>query len=571
MSASDYPFAAIAGQPDLRLALLLACADWRLSVLLKGDKGSGKSTAARGLPGILPHDAPFVNLPIGVTEDRLLGGISLDDALQGRASFRHGLIAKAHGGVLYIDEVNLLADSLTDALLDVVSNGRHYIERDGFSAPVEARFILLGSMNIEEGALRPQLLDRFALSLDVEAPSDAEDRARIVESRLMFDADPVSFCAAVAEEQARLRDAVTSARAILPQVRTSTALLRDISSMVTGAGIRSLRADLAVLRASAAHAALDGRRENSTEDVEAVLRFALHHRRSCDANAPPPPPNTTRPETKSDPSPAKDDAVDGHAETEERIFPVDRREAPELRLKARIPAEDAISRRGSAPVSSEANRVNVLGSFTQSFRNTGTASLVREHLVFRTPREESGVRFLFVIDASGSQGAHQRMRAVKGAVAGLLETSVHRHDEVAVISFRGAEAKVVLEPCRDAAAALQALEFLPTGGRTPLAHALHLAATLTASTSPAASTTILILLTDGRANVPLRSADPWLDALEEARKLKCASVLVNTSADAVSDAVSTAPMAALAESLGAKLIRLGDLDREMLLKLASPG
>lgn len=190
MKAPGYPFAAIVGQPELKLALLLASVDWRLSVLLKGDKGSGKSTAARALADILPAGAPFVNLPIGTTDDRLLGGLDLAQALEGQANLKRGLIHQAHGGVLYIDEVNLLADSLTDALLDVASSGQHYVERDGFSASGEARFIFLGSMNIEEGVLRPQLLDRFALSLDVETPQSAEDRARIVESRLRFDADP---------------------------------------------------------------------------------------------------------------------------------------------------------------------------------------------------------------------------------------------------------------------------------------------------------------------------------------------------------------------------------------------
>src|ERR1700677_1861885 len=148
-----YPFAAIVGQTDLKLALLLASVDWRLSVLLKGDKGSGKSTAARGLAEILPVGAPFVNLPIGSTEDRLLGGLDLGQALEGQAGLKRGLIHEAHGGVLYIDEVNLLSDTLTDALLDVASSGRHHLERDGFSSSADARFILLGSMNIEEGGL----------------------------------------------------------------------------------------------------------------------------------------------------------------------------------------------------------------------------------------------------------------------------------------------------------------------------------------------------------------------------------------------------------------------------------
>src|ERR1700678_2273519 len=217
MNPPSYPFAAIVGQPELKLALLLASVDWRLSVLLKGDKGSGKSTAARGLADILPDGAPFVNLPIGTTEDRLLGGLDLSQALQGQANLKRGLIHESHGGVLYIDEVNLLSD----ALLDVASSGRHYLERDGFSASAEVRFVLIGSMNIEEGALRPQLLDRFALSLDIETPLAAADRALIVGSRLRFDADPIEFCEAFEEEQQRLRQAIAGARSSITGIKPS--------------------------------------------------------------------------------------------------------------------------------------------------------------------------------------------------------------------------------------------------------------------------------------------------------------------------------------------------------------
>src|SRR5580704_6181735 len=222
MNSAGFPFAAIVGQPDLKLALLLAAVDWRLSVLLKGDKGSGKSTAARALADILPSGAPFVNLPIGATEDRLLGGLDLGEALEGHAKLKRGLIHAAHGGVLYIDEVNLLADSLTDALLDVASSGRHYVERDGMSAADHARFVLLGSMNIEEGSLRPQFMDRFALSLDVQTPPAAEDRALIIESRLRFDSAPDDFRAAFEDQQGRLRQAILDARGMVLRINPST-------------------------------------------------------------------------------------------------------------------------------------------------------------------------------------------------------------------------------------------------------------------------------------------------------------------------------------------------------------
>jgi magnesium chelatase subunit D len=549
MSALDYPFAGIVGQPQLKLALLLASVDWRLSLLLKGDKGSGKSTAARGLANILPSGAPFVNLPIGATEDRLLGGLDLGQALQGHANLKRGLIHEAHGGVLYVDEVNLLADSLTDALLDVASSGHHYVERDGFSKSGEAKFILLGSMNIEEGALRPQLMDRFALSLDVETPLDPEDRARIVDSRLRFDADPVSFCAAFEGEQHALRRAILEARSRISKINPSAGLLREISREVTHAGVRSLRADLAVLRASMAHAALRGREEIALEDIEAVLPLVLHHRAKRNPGEPPPPPP---PESGQSNRPGDEESREGRSEARDRIFPVEMGKAPELRLNL----DDSISRGRTASVAGS-QRLEVVASFTQSFRNTGKAALTSDHLVFRTPNLKSGVRFIFVVDTSGSHAAQQRMRAVKGAVAALLDSSVDHKDEVAVISFRGAKAEIVLYPCRDAASALRVIEFLPTGGRTPLAHALELAISLV---TPAA---LLILLTDGRANVPLRSTDPWADALDAAGKLNCAAVLVDSSIDPS----TTAATQALASSMRAKLIRLDELSRETLLNV----
>jgi magnesium chelatase subunit D len=542
----NYPFAAIVGQPELKLALLLASVDWRLSVLLQGDKGSGKSTAARALADILPDGAPFVNLPIGTTEDRLLGGLDLGEALEGQAKMKRGLIHAAHGGVLYIDEVNLLADSLTDALLDVASSGHHYLERDGISASDQSRFVLLGSMNIEEGSLRPQLMDRFALSLDVQAPLAAEDRAFIIESRLRFDSAPDKFRAASQGEQDRLRQAILDARRTVLEIKPSAEILRLISQAITDAGVRSLRADLATLRASIAHAALAGRSMVMKEDVASVLPLVLNHRRKQHPPRPPSPPDNGKSRNQ-----AKEEQADGRAEAQDRVFPPERREAPELRPSL----ADSISRGRSAAVNDAGEpALDIVGSFTQSFRNTGTASLKGDNLVFRMPKAKSGVRFIFVVDTSGSHAAQQRMRAVKGTAAALLESSVDHKDEVAVISFRGAKAEIVLEPCRDVEAALRVLEFLPTGGRTPLAHALELASSLMNPTS------LLILITDGRANVPLTSADPWSDALEAAAKLRCPSVLVDSSIDrSAGNALNV-----LAEAMRGSRIGMDDLSQETL-------
>jgi magnesium chelatase subunit D len=534
-----YPFAAIAGQPELKLALMLSGVDWRLSVLLKGDKGSGKSTAARALAGILPGNAPFVNLPIGTTEDRLLGGLDLSQALQGEARLKRGLIHQAHGGVLYVDEINLLADSLTDALLDVASSGRQQVERDGLSASDDAEFIFLGSMNVEEGTLRPQLMDRFALSVEVRAPRRAEDRARIVDARFRFDADPVEFCRAFQAEQQTLRDSIAQARLLLREITPSAGVLLAIAEAVSQAGVHSLRADLAVLRAAIAHAALDRRVEVTGEDIAAVLPLVLHDRAK------------SAPEKQPSKGP-REQPGESQENFGERIFTPEKSEAPVVRRSVAEP----VMRGRTAPGESN-EKLDVVASFTQSFRNTGSASLQSDQLVFRAPAAKSGVRFIFVVDASGSHAARQRMRAVKGAAAALLESSVDHKDEVAVIAFRGAKAEIVLEPCRDAEAANRLLEFLPTGGRTPLAHALELAGSLVTGAS------LLILITDGRANVPLTGGDPWTDALEAARKLRCPAVVVDSSLDGSSAAATTA----LASAMDARRIPLDELNQEAWVSL----
>ena len=258
MTAPQFPFAALVGLETLKLALQLAAIDHRLSVVVRGDKGAGKSTAARGLAALLEGSVPFITLPIGATEDRLLGGLDVEKALRGEPALKRGLLAEANGGVLYIDEVNLLPDHLADALLDAVASGVHIVEREGFSASQAADFVLLGSMNPEEGALRPQLLDRFALAVDVEAPSDVAMRCEVLERRLAFDRDPEAFDRSWIETQRSLASALAAAKARIDDVAIPREMLQYVAARVAEHDVKSLRADLAVVRASRAKAAFDG-------------------------------------------------------------------------------------------------------------------------------------------------------------------------------------------------------------------------------------------------------------------------------------------------------------------------
>ena len=273
-SLARFPFSAVVGQDEARMALLLAAVDPGIGgVLLRGDKGSAKSTLARGLAGMLPGGAPFVELPLGATEDRVLGTIDLKAALtEGDTVFRSGLLSAAHGGVLYVDEVNLLPDHLVDVLLDVAASGVNLVERDGVSHSHPARFVLVGSMNPEEGELRPQLLDRFGLSVEIKAPGDPRDRAEVVRRRLTHDAGGrVDGGEGDIVLRARL---AASMPADLPDTVVDFACRLAVS-----VGAEGLRADLVLCRAAAAFAGWEGRSVATSSDVERVAGVALGHRR----------------------------------------------------------------------------------------------------------------------------------------------------------------------------------------------------------------------------------------------------------------------------------------------------
>ncbi len=275
--AAPFPFSAVVGQDEVRLALLVASVDRAIGgVLLRGDKGTAKTTLARGLAALLPEGAPFVELPIGASEDRVTGSIDLRAALGGGVTrFEPGLLHAADGGVLYVDEVNLLPDHLVDVLLDVSATGVNRVEREGISHVHPSRFILLGSMNPEEGELRPQLLDRFGLSVIVTTPSGAPIRAEAVRRRLAYEADPGGFAARFAAEEAELRRQIaTCVRAAVPDE-----LLVKISELCEALGAEGLRGDIVCARAASALAGLEGRSVTAESDVERVAAMVLGHRR----------------------------------------------------------------------------------------------------------------------------------------------------------------------------------------------------------------------------------------------------------------------------------------------------
>ncbi len=308
-----FPFSAIVGQAEMKTALLIVALDPSLGgVMVFGDRGTGKSTAVRALASLLPpikvvegccygcapdeiaaspdFDAsrkykavkasvPFVDLPLGATEDRVVGALDIERALvAGEKAFEPGLLARAHRGFLYIDEVNLLEDHIVDLLLDVAASGENLVEREGLSIRHPARFVLVGSGNPEEGELRPQLLDRFGLSVEVRTPGDIAERIEVVKRRDAFDRDPAGFVAAWAGEDAKIVDRLSSAQKRIGKIKTPDAVLERGARLCMAVGADGLRGELTLLRAARALAALGGKKSVTPAHLDAVAPMALRHR-----------------------------------------------------------------------------------------------------------------------------------------------------------------------------------------------------------------------------------------------------------------------------------------------------
>ena len=315
--AQVFPFSAIVGQDEMKLALICSAVDPTIGgVLVFGDRGTGKSTAIRGLAALLPKmkavkdcryhcdpeaktlcddcqsrkqagedlkaqqiDVPVVDLPLGTTEDRIIGALDIERALtSGEKVFEPGLLARAHRGYLYIDEVNLLEDHLVDVLLDVAASGENVVEREGLSVRHPARFVLVGSGNPEEGELRPQLLDRFGLSVEVTTPEDLETRVEVVKRRDAFERDPEGFRDSYKAKDAALRGKITKARKALDKVKTSDAALKRCSELCMALGADGLRGELTLMRAARALAAFEGKKTLGDEQIKRMAAPALRHR-----------------------------------------------------------------------------------------------------------------------------------------------------------------------------------------------------------------------------------------------------------------------------------------------------
>jgi magnesium chelatase subunit D len=611
----EYPFSALVGQEPLKAALLVNAVYPSVGgVLVRGEKGTAKSTAARALRALLPplrlvegcpfrcdpdepwpdcphcgatserraveRPVPFIDLPLGATEDRVLGTLDFERALrEGRRAFQPGLLAAAHRGILYIDEVNLLPDHLVDVLLDAAALGVNTVQREGISATHPARFLLVGTMNREEGDLRPQLLDRFGLMVEVVGPREPEPRSEVVRRRLAFEADPTAFAAGWEREQQALRQQIIEARERLPRVALDDALLAVISRLCCEFEVDGLRADIVMHKAARALAALDGRTAATTDDVKRAAELVLPHRQR---RRPFEQPHLDR-ERLDDCLSRLQSPSEGEEQGGERVFDPAPPQ-PVRRIQVAPPADVSPSlphgRRNPTPTRERGHYVRAVAdekatdlavdatiraAVLRGGQADGRPVIERRDLHRKERAGRTGTLILFAVDASGSMAARRRMELAKGAVLGLLQSAYEQRDEVGVIAFRGTQAEVLLPPTGSVELADRALRVLPTGGRTPLAHALATAGDVLRRARPDVPA-LLVLLSDGKANVPLpdTAGDPWQQALSAARELaregRPALVL-----DADAGFVRVGRAAELAQALGAECLPLDGLSAETLV------
>lgn len=571
----------------MRFALILNAINPRIGgVLIRGDKGTAKSTAVRSLADLLetiqvasdcpfncnpenPEDmcdlcyqksqsnqitavekkTPVVDLPLGATEDRVVGSLNVERAIkEGIKALEPGILAAANRGILYIDEVNLLDDHVADVLLDAAAMGVNIVEREGVSVAHPSKFILVGTMNPEEGEIRPQLLDRFGLQVSVAGIEDVEQRMQIAKIAEAFDLDPKGFAKEWQQEQVDMKQKISRARQLLSQVSMSDDLLRLIASTCIDLGVKTHRAEIVITRTAKTIAAFDGRTEVNQEDVKKAMELALAHRMRSRPFEPPtlnkerleksmsqkqhehqhqdqkPEQQKKNEQQPQEPSEQKDTDQKQAAKPQERIFeigtPIDVRAITMPRKRDRIARRKTSGRRMNTlalrnrgrylrqKMPQEGKDIAIDATIRaaapyQRIRSGPNAIIVKGEDIREKERVgKTSAVVLFVVDASGSMGANQRMESAKGAVLSLLMDSYQKRDKIGMIAFKGKEAEIILPPCTSVDLALGRLRELPTGGKTPLSAGLSRGLQLLQGElrKDEESKLMMVLISDGRAN-----------------------------------------------------------------------
>ncbi len=650
-----YPFTAIVGQDRMKKALILNAINPKIGgVLIRGEKGTAKSTAVRALAGLLPEmevvegcvfscnphnknemcedclkklsygklntamqKMRVVDLPVSTTEDRAVGTLDIEHAIKkGEKRFEPGVLAAAHRGILYVDEVNLLDDHIVDVLLDSAAMGVNTVEREGVSYSHPASFILVGTMNPEEGELRPQLLDRFGLCVDIEGIHEAPARVDIIKRRQGYENDPERFASEWQESEIELCGRIVKAKNLHPQVQISDDMLEQIAQICIDMHVDGHRADITMMKTATTIAAYHDRSAVTEEEVKEAAELVLSHRMRRK-----PFEEQTDYQDKLDESlnKQKDKQQEKELEQEQKKPPEhidhkeqneqnsgddeDKQEVPDAsseatfetgetyQVKHMSPEHDKMNRNGSGRrtktrtdsrsgryVKSTIPHENTSDiAFDATFRAAAPHQLNREKdgvaIAIRRPDIREKVRekkigntILFVVDASGSMGAQQRMSAAKGAILSLLIDAYQKRDRVGLIAFKGNSAEVILPPTSSVELARKYLQNLPTGGKTPLPHGLMKGYEVIQKELRRDPDTypFFILISDGRANVCLHGESALEETLEIASHIK-AEGIHSTVIDTEVGAIRFGFARQISDALGARHLKLEDLRSDSIV------
>ena len=632
MKRNLFPFAAVCGMEKAKEAILLTLVNpFAGGLLLSGEKGTGKSTLVRSARELV--DAPWVEIPISITEDRLFGSIDTEEAIRsGHKKLLPGLIDEADKGIIYIDDVNLLRDDLLSAVLNIREAGGYRLERDGLSEQRDTAFTVLAVMNPESGTLSSSSLDRFGLFAQADPSYDDETRLEIIRRVLDFEKDGIAFRAKWQEETDALKKKIKGARAALSKVEVSAAMIQLAAVYTLKAHVAGHRADIYLIEAARAEAALEGRKYVLPKDLEKAAEFVLPHRmRKAEEQQGQPseempqeqPEEDNKPQQEEEQQTPQDnefshppeaqppqinteDADDSSHEqnqdnaqmsnprgqSRERIDDADLHvNLPPMWIE---PSKDRKPKKGSGKrsltmtdlmqgryVRAEIPKaktsdiafdatLRAAAPYQKARPSNGCAVVIRKDDLRSKVREKrTGNIFLFVVDASGSMGARERMKTVKGVIFKILLDAYQKRDRVGMVAFRKNQAEVLLPVTRSVDFAQKKLATMPTGGKTPLAKGLLKAEDVLDMLyrQDANQDPVMILITDGRATSSLnKGTNPVTDALEEAKRIGRRNIPVAVI-DTESGFIKLGLAKKLAKAMGASYFQVDKISEDQLLHI----
>ena len=632
MKRNLFPFAAVCGMEKAKEAILLTLVNpFAGGLLLSGEKGTGKSTLVRSARELV--DAPWVEIPISITEDRLFGSIDAEEAIRsGHKKLLPGLIDEADKGIIYIDDVNLLRDDLLSAVLNIREAGGYRLERDGLSEQRDTAFTVLAVMNPESGTLSSSSLDRFGLFAQADPSYDDETRLEIIRRVLDFEKDGIAFRAKWQEETDALKKKIKDARAALSKVEVSAAMIQLAAVYTLKAHVAGHRADIYLIEAARAEAALEGRKYVLPKDLEKVAEFVLPHRmRKAEEQQAQPSEEMPQEQPEEDNKPQQEeeqqipqdnefshppeaqppqinteDADDSSHEqnqdnaqmsnprghSRERIDDADLHvNLPPMWIE---PSKDRKPKKGSGKrsltmtdlmqgryVRAEIPKaktsdiafdatLRAAAPYQKARPSNGCAVVIRKDDLRSKVREKrTGNIFLFVVDASGSMGARERMKTVKGVIFKILLDAYQKRDRVGMVAFRKNQAEVLLPVTRSVDFAQKKLATMPTGGKTPLAKGLLKAEDVLDMLyrQDANQDPVMILITDGRATSSLnKGTNPVTDALEEAKQIGRRNIPVAVI-DTESGFIKLGLAKKLAKAMGASYFQVDKISEDQLLHI----